>query len=271
MWTMNGVQFAALVSLGLLFSVAPAIAECSVERAVSSTYMRSLDRVADLAKQQMAILPTLQRLNGKASDPNAPVGGQLSRQDLATFVELSHRLQAIQAHQILEAGQGRDAQIVGNIVSIATSLNLGRPIPRNSDATYFEKVLMVMRTASAKGVLTESEIEAPRTDTCELDGAIYLAEMSSVPQSASYRTPQQAVFATDLENLRGLWRTAELRYQTNTRDLTDSGGDVSSVGTTLANMQPGPDVEFFIDLLNDVATKYPSDYVKGLQGGTTTH
>lgn len=265
---MKGKRIAALASFSLMMSIAPAIAECSVERAVSSTYMRSLDRQADLATQQLAILPTLRNLNNKASNPNAPVGGQLSRHDLEKFVELSQRLKTITAHLILEAGRGRDAQIVGNIVLIAGNLYVGHPVPQNSDTAYFEKVLIMMRTASAKGILRNNETEPAKFNTCDLNSAIYLAEASSVPQNASYRTPQQAAFAADLEDLRGLWRTAELRYQTNTQDLTDSAGDINSVGTTLANMQPGPAIEFFIDLLNDIAAKYPSDYFKGLQSGT---
>ena len=265
---MKGIWLAAVASFGLMLNIAPASAGCSLEQAVSSTYMRSLDRQADLAKQQMAILPTLQKLNSEASNPNAPVGGQLSREDMAKFVELSQRLKAIQAHLILEAGRGRDAQIVGNVVSIASSLYVGRPIPQNSDTAYFGKVLMVMRAASEKGIVKNDVRGAATTSTCDLDNALLLVEADSVPQNASYRTPQQAAFATDLEDVRGLWQTAELRYQANTQDLTDSAGDVDAIGTTLANMRPGPAIEFFIDVLNDIAAKYPSDYVKGLQSGT---
>jgi hypothetical protein len=45
----------------------------------------------------------------------------------------------------------------------------------------------------------------------------------------------------------------------------DSGGDIKHIGTTLADMHPGPAVEFFIDVLNDIASKYPSDVIKMLK------
>jgi hypothetical protein len=51
---MTSRWIAALTRYGLMLSIAPAVAECSVEQAVSAVYMRSLDRQADLAKQQLA-------------------------------------------------------------------------------------------------------------------------------------------------------------------------------------------------------------------------
>jgi hypothetical protein len=123
-------------------------------------------------------------------------------------------------------------------------LSVGLPLPDNSDTAYFTKVLTVMRTALSRGILKNNENVPTGSNPCDLDNAIYLVKARSVHPDARLRTPQQTAFATDLENLRGLWRTAELRYRTNLQDLTDSAGNLDNVGTTLANMHPGRDIEF---------------------------
>ena len=83
---------------------------------------------------------------------------------------------------------GHHAQIIGNIVSTASNLCVGLPLPDNSDTAYFAKVLTVMRTAVSKGLLKNNERLPTRPNTCDLDNAIYLVEVSSVPQDARLRT-----------------------------------------------------------------------------------
>ncbi len=258
---MAGVRLAVLTSLGLLLSITQTMAACSVDQAVSAAYMHSLDRVADLAKQLKATSLEAMKLNAKAKDPNAPVGGQLSRQDGERFDQLNRRLQTIKTYMILEGARGRDAQVAGKIFYVADDLHSQRAIPQAS--AYLDQVLILMRRAVSDGILTDKISLPQAAKLCTLDNALYFVEAGTAEEQNA--TPQERVFVTDLEDLRGLWRTSELRNLSNIKDLNDSGGDFASVGNGLASMHPGRDVLLYIDILNDIAKKYPSDVVQIFQ------
>lgn len=258
---MSGVRLAVLTSLGLLVSITQTMAACSVDQAVSAAYMHSLDRGADLAKQLKATSLEAMKLNAKAKDPNAPVGDQLSRQDVEKFNQLSQRLQTIKTYMILEGARGRDAQVAGKIFYVADDLYSQRAIPQGS--AYFDRVLMLMRRAVSDGILTDKISLPQAADLCTLDNALYFVEAGTAEKQNA--APLDRMFVTDLEDLRGLWRTSELRNLSNIEDLNDSGGDIASVGNGLASMRPTRDVLFYIDILNDIATKYPSEVVRIFQ------
>lgn len=262
---MGRVRLAALATFGLLLSVTRTMAACSVDQAASAVYMHSLDRAADLAKQLKVISLEGLKLNAKAKDPEAPVGDQLSRQDDEGLAEVNQRLQTVKTYMILEGARGRDAQVIWKIFSVADDLYAQRPLPQSQDGRYFESVLMLMRRAVSNGTLSNKVSLPQATNACTLDSALYFIEANTPANPDSVTTPQEKIFAIDLENLRGLWRTSELRNLSNIKDLNDSAGNVASVGNGLASTHPGGDVLFYIDILNDIATRYPSDVVRIFQ------
>jgi hypothetical protein len=259
---MRGIRLAALATFGLLLGVTRTMAACSIDQAASAVYMHSSERVADLAKQLKVISLEGLKLNAKAKDPEAPVGDQLSRQDDEGLAKVYQRLQTVKAYMILEGARGRDAQMIWKIFSVGDDLYGQRPVPRSQDGRYIESVLMSMRRAVSNGTLSNVVSLPQATDACTLDNALYFVEANTLANPDSVTTPQEKIFAIDLENLRGLWRTSELRNLSNIKDLNDSGGDIASVGNGLSSMQPGRDVLFYIDVLNDIATRYPSDVVR---------
>jgi hypothetical protein len=56
---------------------------------------------------------------------------------------------------------------------------------------------------------------------------------------------REEAFIDDLENLKDLWKAAQLRYNANKKDLIDSAGDIQSVGKTLTAMKLSPRTRFF--------------------------
>jgi hypothetical protein len=272
--------------------------DCTVEQAVYAVYFQTLERSAELSKQQRPILNGLKTINEKARDPNRPVGEQLSRSDVAEFARLQQRSETGQLYILLESGLGRDAQVIGRMFSVVNNLYIGRPEPREGAEDYqYSLFVAVLQMTSSRDDLKGTINTPSDLSACNIETALHLVEYESLQKLNSLDirgglsqlqaimarnhmtgkidrarlTPQdralvdhiqrniiapatrEEAFIGDLENLKDLWKAAQLQYEVNKKDIIDSVGDISSVGKTLTAMKLSTRTRFFVGVLDKIA------------------
>jgi hypothetical protein len=169
-----------LVLIVLVLSIVPAKA-CEIEQVVDDIYSNSINRAAELAKQELALLKRFSEINGRAKDPNKPINQQLSQKDLAEFAQLQQRNQAIELQQLLESNFARDARIIRDFYQVAQADYLGAPIPKEGDKNYLPYAfLAVMMAASEDKAIQDNLITTPNSKDCNLESALNAIELESL-------------------------------------------------------------------------------------------
>ncbi|MET4603257.1 hypothetical protein ABIB90_002735 [Bradyrhizobium sp. JR4.1] len=76
---------------------------------------------------------------------------------------------------------------------------------------------------------------------------------------------REKLFITNLESLKLLARTSAMKFELGKKDATDSGGDIDSVGQSVAALNLDARAKMGFGMLEKIAEKYPSDWFKQRQ------
>ncbi len=131
---------------------------------------------------QLPILDEIMRLNAKATDPNKPVGAQLSVKDADRFSSLSQQLRFITANDLIESRHARDGRAIARMWQLSEAEYTAdmRPGDQEPDATYYAFLLLLRLGLGDKITIT-----TPRVDACDLRAAIYFSESQGALSAAN--------------------------------------------------------------------------------------
>jgi len=76
---------------------------------------------------------------------------------------------------------------------------------------------------------------------------------------------KERALISDLESLKGLAKLAAMKFEADTKDAADSGGDANALGRTIATQVADNRRRFYLATLAKIAADYPSDWDKQAQ------
>jgi hypothetical protein len=146
---------------------------CSVTETAAKIALQDMNNLATSAQVKLPILDEIRRLNAKATDPNKPVGAELSVKDADRFSTLSQKLRFITANDLIESRHARDGQAIARMWQLSEAEYTAdmRPGDQEPDATYYGFLLLLRLGLGDKVTIT-----TPRVDACDLRAAIYFSE-----------------------------------------------------------------------------------------------
>ena len=90
------------------------------------------------------------------------------------------------------------------------------------------------------------------------DGAAY----DSILRNTFAPAEHEDTFIKDIENLKNIARTADLKYKASIKDAIDSAGNAKAVGQTFDKLNPDKKTIFGALILNAIADGFPSEWVQ---------
>lgn len=286
---------------------------CTVEEAVNRIILTEITTAGDRARQSLAVLNDLGRLNAKAKDSKKPLSEQLSTTDAAEFGRLSQRQAMMMLYDLIESGHVRNSKVIREIYDVANNLYLGRREPGEKDREYSRYLVLIgLRFMDEIPELKrQNEISVPQSfAVCTLEVGLHSVEQESLEKiskidltkdvaelnaisARSKKTPEGKIdrpqlkhedraalerlerkmapalrerqFIADLENLKELTRTADLKYQMQKKDAVDSGGDIKAVGMSIDAMDLDMRTKFYLGLLKKIADDVPSEWSTNME------
>jgi hypothetical protein len=293
-----------LAALGLVSLVVTAIAgdECSLSQAAGNAVSRSIDKSATLARQNIKLLENLSVIVSKAQSPDKPLMWQLSASDLAKFTELKQRIALIETQSAIESGFQRDIGVIQKLFVAADAFYGGAQAPPENNEYFVPAAYLISMRELAiqqKWGMTEP-IENGCTIETSLDRvekarfgkvndavvvgatkqleAIKLRSQNGNLSEADRATVERLMrdvvnpslkerdFIRDLENLKGLWKATELKYEISRRALMESGGDGGAIIDALnEKMKAGGQDAVYLSVMDKLAQKFPSEHSKMME------
>jgi hypothetical protein len=154
---------------------------CSTENVARDIQYGAIQRAAELAKQQSALLVRFRTIGDRAKDPNKPLNQQLSQSDLAEFAQVQQRFQSIELQQLLESNYSRDNLVIRDFFLVAQKDYLGSPAPKEGANDYLPYAfLAVMAVASDDPQIQKDLVTIPAGTGCIMETALHEIEQESL-------------------------------------------------------------------------------------------
>lgn len=276
----------AWVSLGAPVLAAPAtsdesvtalpIAQCDLPQVIGRLQLEPINKMAATSTRALPLIEELRKINSKAKDSKKPLGEQISLADADRYREISTRISAMQAANLVESLHERDLRVLLKWAQLADAKHRWGTEPKQGDPDFTAYGLLILIQLA----FTSQEIDPTIVsgDKCSLQLAIQrlenpaLERLSTLPfkeESARFqqilaknkqskldldklppadrdeaRKLMAAVapayrerdYIMTLEYLKIMATVADLMYVNDVRDVVESGGDVAAIGSTTTRL-----------------------------------
>jgi hypothetical protein len=170
------IAAAAAIFLCSLLLADPALADvvvCQLEEAMRrlEDYNRNLN--AELAREQMPVLTTLQTLTSKAKNPGLPTGAQLTKADQDRFQQLREQLLTLQARGIVNSGYLRDSRVITRAAKVAYDMSQGRTYDEKDPDFFYYSIVGLLSIQRPRDQL---KVTTPNDKECSIEAGLYFDE-----------------------------------------------------------------------------------------------
>ena len=249
--------------------------KCEFREVVGRLQYASIEKAADIAKETMPVLGKQRAIIAKAPNPTKPTGEQLTPQDVETLGALGQRSQTLQAMSLLESRRERDLRVLLDWGQQIDSFIRWDSTPSEGTLQFKEWSAFMLGRLALDSKLSISTPKQPKCSLELAIHRIedeYITRLNKLPiddaqakfkmlqskygggkinrdkLSPEDRAVLDSVHANVLgpadkldesiqhyEMLKILAAMSEQIYVSDSADLTQSAGDLTSIGQTIAN------------------------------------
>ena len=284
------------------------LADCNIKTVANVVSFHDMQRQSELGTESLKQIDLLQKATARAKKPGISVGKQMSPAELEQFARAREHNMSINAVQLIESNYARDIRAVLSMVQVAdANLRWDtEPKPASPEFLYYAMIELMRiglpeqdtthpapsHVCTVEVALHSAEDESlrrfdalpvgqankviagltqkyglakfDRTKATEEDIAIYDDHMKNTIRPAL----KEAHYFLSIEYIKLIAQADELEYVSSLKDMTDSGGNIKSVGSTLKKLSKDKKVSKGLALAfgmrEKIEEKVPSEMQKQL-------